>query len=77
MVAFDDSRGNDDGSCHGNDDGGCRGNNDGCCHGNDDGGCPGNDDVVCRGDDDDATATATTISASIINTNKIVKKIHA
>ena len=45
--------------------------------GNDNGGCRGNDDGGYRGNDDDATATATTISASIINTNKVVKKIHA
>ena len=49
------------------DDGGCRGNDDGCCRGNDDDGC--------RGDDDNATANATTISASITNTNKIVKTV--
>ena len=77
MVAFDDGgcRGNDDGGCRGNNDNGCRGNDDGGCRGNDDGCCRGNDDDGCRGDDDNATANATTISASITNTNKIVKTV--
>ena len=66
--------GNENGSCRSNNDGGCRGNDDGSCRGTDDGGCCGNDDGGYRGNDDDATATATTISASITSTNKIVKK---
>ena len=67
--------GNDDGGCCGNDDGGCRGSDDGGCRGTDDGGCCGNDDGGYRGNDDDATATATTISAYITNTNKFVKTV--
>ena len=35
----------------------------------------GNDDGGYRGNDDDATATATTISAYITNTNKFVKTV--
>ena len=53
----------------------CCGNDDGGCCGNDNGGCRGNDDGGYRGNDDDATATATTISAYITNTNKFVKTV--
>ena len=45
------------------------------CRGTDDGGCCGNDDGGYRGNDDDATATATTISAYVTNTNKFVKTV--
>ena len=48
---------------------------DGGCRGNDDGGCRGNDDGGCCGDEDNVTATTTTISASITNSNKIVKTV--
>ena len=53
----------------------CRGSDDGGCRDTDDGGCCGNDDGGYRGNDDDATATATTISAYITNTNKFVKTV--